>query len=85
MVEEAGGFGCDLPIGGIGAFAPFVDFEAKFGDDAGGFVVLIGGGELVVRNELEFGLFGFALPLAGFGDGLVRPVPNGGLGRSRGS
>ena len=68
VLEEAGGFAGDEPIGGIGEIAPLADLEAQFVDDGGVGVLLLFGGEAVAFIE-DDGLLGkFCLLGCGMGE-----------------
>ncbi len=60
VLEEAGGFGRDEPIGGVGQVAPLSDEKAEIVDDGSDIVLLLFGGEAVAFVEGNTGLAGFA-------------------------
>ncbi len=69
VVEEAGGFGGDVPVGAVGEGAPGVDLGADFLNDGGWVVGLAVTGEACAVSEGEGFLIGLGFLFAGAWDG----------------
>ena len=57
VLEQAGGFGGDVPLVRIGQLPPLIYILADFVDDGVGVVLLLGGGNVLRLGEKNFGLF----------------------------
>src|ERR1035441_4439423 len=82
VLEQAGGFGGDVPLVGIGQLPPLVHILADFINDGVGVVLLLGGGNVLRLGEKDFGLlFGVgAAALLWLGDGSDEGGAAAGLG-----
>ena len=60
VLEQAGGFGRDLPLVRVGEFAPLIHVPADFVDDGVGVVLLLSGGNAFFVFEKDFALLVFA-------------------------
>ena len=59
VLEQAGRFGCDLPLVRVGEFAPLIHVPTDFVNDGVGIVLLLSGGNACFVLEQQFALMVF--------------------------